>query len=122
MTNFPDQPQNSYPKFFTTAQWQKLLKNGPLDARQICPVVKLFTPDASATWLLASVSPEEPELAFGLCDLGVGFPELGYVSLDELASLRGQLGLPVERDRHCVLDQTLQTYTDRADVLRRIEI
>jgi Protein of unknown function (DUF2958) len=59
---------------------------------------------------------------FGLCDLGAGFPELGYVSPPELASLRGQLGLPVERDRFCVLDQTLQTYADRANTLSRIDV
>lgn len=35
---------------------------------------------------------------FGLCDLGLGFPELGYVSLLELEALRGQAGLPVEID------------------------
>ena len=31
------------------------------------PVVKLFTPDAGATWLLASLDPEAPDIAFGLC-------------------------------------------------------
>ena len=33
---------------------------------------------------------------FGLCDLG--FPELGYVSLNELRATRGPLGLGIERD------------------------
>jgi len=122
MTTLTDRPQNPYPKRLTKQQWQTLLKNDPLDASQMRPVVKLFTPDANATWLLASISPDEPERAFGLCDLGAGFPELGYVWLPELASPRGQLGLPVERDRHCVLDQTLQTYADRANTLSRIEV
>ena len=35
---------------------------------------------------------------FGLCDLG--FPELGYVSLNELQGVRGPLGLGIERDLH----------------------
>jgi hypothetical protein len=43
-------------------------------------------------------------LAFGLCDLGMGCPELGYVSVMELQSVRGKLGLPVERDRHFEAD------------------
>jgi len=64
------------------------------------PVVKLFTPDAGATWLLTAINPDNADLAFGLCDLGQGFPELGLVSLAELATVRGGLGLPVEQDRH----------------------
>ncbi|MDB5723494.1 MAG: transposase, partial [Novosphingobium sp.] len=32
------------------------------------PVVKLFTPDAGATWLLTELDPDEPDIAFGLCD------------------------------------------------------
>jgi hypothetical protein len=35
---------------------------------------------------------------FGLCDLG--FPELGYVSLNEMRGVRGALGLGIERDLH----------------------
>ncbi len=57
------------------------------------PAVKLFTPDAGATWLLASLDPAAPAIAFGRCDLGLGFPELGTVSLTELAEVRGAIGL-----------------------------
>jgi hypothetical protein len=64
------------------------------------PVVKLFTPDANATWLLTELDPANPSLAFGLCDLGLGSPEVGYLSLDEIANLRGPMGLPIERDEH----------------------
>jgi len=78
------------------------------------PVVKLFTPDANATWLLSELDPDDPDLAFGLCDLGLGSPELGYVRLSELASVRGRFGLPVERDLYFVPDKTLQAYSDDA--------
>lgn len=78
------------------------------------PVVKLFTPDANATWLLTELDPGEPDRAFGLCDLGLGFPELGYVALSELRALRGQLGLPVERDEHFIADRPLSAYADVA--------
>jgi hypothetical protein len=64
------------------------------------PVLKLFTPDAGATWLLTEIDPDNPTLAFGLCDLGLGCPELGTVDLDEIAAVRGRFGLPVERDEH----------------------
>lgn len=83
------------------------------------PVVKLFTPDANATWLLSELDPCE-ELLFGLCDLGVGCPELGYVSLRELQSLRGPLGLPVERDRWFGAEKTLDQYAKIAKQERRI--
>ena len=81
------------------------------------PVVKLFAPDGAATWLLSELDPDAPDLAFGLCDLGLGFPELGSVSLAELAGFRGRLGLPVERDRHFVPTMTLSAYAE--DALRR---
>jgi Protein of unknown function (DUF2958) len=64
------------------------------------PVVKLFTPDANTTWLLTELDPENPTIAFGLCDLGLGSPELGSVSLQEISSVRGSIGLSVERDEH----------------------
>jgi hypothetical protein len=64
------------------------------------PVVKLFTPDANATWLLTELDPDDPTLAFGLCCLGLGSPELGSTCLREIAKVRGPLGLPVERDLH----------------------
>ena len=55
------------------------------------PVVKLFIPDAGATWLLTELDPKGPDLAFGLCDLGVGYPELGYVRLSEILEVRGRV-------------------------------
>lgn len=78
------------------------------------PVVKLFTPDAACTWLLTEIDPLDPDLAFGLCDLGMGCPELGYVSLAELASVRGRLGLSIERDLHFVARQSLSAYASDA--------
>lgn len=78
------------------------------------PVVKLFTPDGACTWLLSELDPDEPDLAFGLCDLGLGYPELGSVLLSELDALRGPLGLPIERDLHFWPDKTLSAYADAA--------
>ena len=75
------------------------------------PVVKLFTPDAGCTWLLSELDPEEPDIAFGLCDLGLGFPELGYVSISEIARLRGNLGLSVERELSFKATKSLLEYS-----------
>jgi len=57
--------------------------------------VKLFTPDAGWTWYGIEYDPED-RLVFGFV-IGLD-AELGYFSLDELESVRGPLGLPVERD------------------------
>jgi hypothetical protein len=35
-------------------------------------VVRLFTPDAHATWLLAALDPTDGDTAYGLIDLGSG--------------------------------------------------
>lgn len=90
---------------------------GAVDHR---PVVKLFTPDANATWLLSELDPDNPDWAWGLCDLGLGFPELGTVSMSELGTVRGALGLPVERDLHFTPDKTLSGYAEEALLLQRI--
>jgi Protein of unknown function (DUF2958) len=84
------------------------------------PVVKLFTPDANATWLLTEIDPENHDWAFGLCDLGLGFPELGYVSLHELSTVRGRLGLTVERDLHFRGDKPISVYAREARLAGRI--
>jgi hypothetical protein len=111
-----------YPKFFTQAQWQKALARHSHDSLLSQKlVVKLFTPDGSGCWLIASVDPTDPDIAFGLCDLGLGFPELGYVSLQELHQLRGKLGLPIERDRYATLEKPLRHYSDVACQLGHLE-
>lgn len=104
---------------------ERLLANGKLrlalteegrDEPDFLPVVKLFTPDGACTWLLTELDPDDPDIAFGLCDLGMGFPELGSVSLTELASVRGRLGLPVERDLHFSPAKTISAYAEEARV------
>lgn len=78
--------------------YARLLANGATDTEtDHFPVVKLFDPTGPATWLLTELDADGDTL-FGLCDLGFGFPELGSVSLAELASVKGRLGLGIERD------------------------
>lgn len=97
-----------------------LLVNALAPERDHKPVVKLFTPDASATWLLSECDPDEPDRLFGLCDLGLGYPELGFVSLSEILEVRGRLGLPVERDMHFVANKPLSVYAEEARIRGRI--
>jgi hypothetical protein len=56
----------------------------------------------------------------GLCDLGMGFPELGYVSLQELKSLDLPFGLTIERDKYFEPDKTLAEYAEIARSNQRI--
>ena len=64
------------------------------------PVVRLFTPDAHLTWLLATLDPADGDTAWGLIDLGIGMPELGCIKLSDLATIVGPQRLPVRRDLH----------------------
>jgi len=65
---------------------------------------KFFTPDAQWTWyvLEAEVVPDDVAGGYDVEFFGfvVGqFAELGYFTLSQLQSVRGGLGLEVERDR-----------------------
>ena len=64
----------------------------PLEEKVV--IAKFFTPDSSWTWY--AVEFDGDDLFWGLVD---GFEkEWGYFSLNELQSVRGKLGLPIERD------------------------
>lgn len=107
------------------ADWPDLYTNFALDDQDalgdVRPFIKLFTPDAGAKWLIAAAPPDQTELLYGLCDLGQGFPEAGYVSLDELMALRGPLGLHVERDLWFDPSKTLREYAADAREHQRIQ-
>lgn len=108
----------------TDDQRTALLANGrqSLEERGFdpAPVVKLFTLDAGATWLLTHIDPDVPDHAYGLCDLGLGCLEMGWVSLAELVALRGPLGLPVERDLYFRPEKRLSAYAREAQRAGRI--
>lgn len=97
----------------------QLLANGQralegLNTDNTKPVLKLFNPCGAATWLISERDPEEPDLLFGLCDMGFGCPEIGRVSLAELEALRLPFGLRIERDIHFKADKSLIEYADEA--------
>lgn len=92
------------------------------DTADLKPVVKLFTPWGGATWLFSELSTEDNDQLFGLCDPGLGSPELGYASLNEIAGVRGPGGLRIERDMHARLDKPLSFYAQAAQLARRITV
>ena len=99
----------------TAEQRIQLIANGQAraDGQELDPepVVRLFTPDAHATWLLTELDSEDGDTTFGLCDLGLGMPELCRVRLSELASVRGPMGLPITRDLYFAAQRSLSEYT-----------
>mgnify|MGYP006286966751 CR=1 FL=1 len=107
-------------KPFTKPQLAKLRANAELrDSSRTQPVVKFFCPWGAATWLISELM-EDGDTMFGLCDLGMGEPELGYVSLSELRSIRGPFGLTIERDIHFTPNKTLADYAEEANTQGRI--
>ncbi len=92
----------------------KLLANWSDEHEDHKPVVKLFDPTGAATWLITEMSHDDNDILFGLCDLGLGFPELGYVSLKELESVSGFAGLGIERDIHFEAEHPLSVYAESA--------
>jgi hypothetical protein len=109
-----DMIRSSIMKILTKAIEKKLLANGAAKAHNHKPVLKLFG-GAACTWLITEMDPEDNDRLFGLCDLGMGTPELGYVSLKELMTIRFQpFGLGIERDRFFEADKTLHEYTEES--------
>jgi len=108
----------------TEEQRAQLLANGATynadETYDPYPVVKIFTPDGAATWLLTHLEPECPDIGFGLCDLGFGCPEMGSLYISELLAVRGGLGLPVERDLHFTAKKPLSAYAADARRARAI--
>jgi hypothetical protein len=82
--------------------------------------VKLFYPASAATWLLTELDPVDEDIAWGLCDLGMGCAEFGTVRISELASFRGRFGLGIERDRFFEAKAPISRYITAADHAGRI--
>jgi hypothetical protein len=79
------------------ADWEKLKKAGP---EYWPPIVKLFNPCGAQTWWIAGCDPENPDLLTGVADLGFGIVEAGTVSMNEIRSITGPLGIGIEKDQY----------------------
>lgn len=85
------------------------------------PVVKVFNPYGSGTWMFTEYD-EDRQAFFGLCDLGFGTPELGYVAKSDMLMLvKTPFGsFPLERDQYWTADGTLSQYAEKANLEGRI--
>lgn len=110
-------------KLITKEIMKKLEANKRLPADKRKPVLKLFNPYGNQTWLFSEIEPDGQGsyTLFGLCDLAMGSPELGYQSLAEIESLMF-LGKPmIERDLWWEPEHTLMKYYDKAYIAGAIE-
>lgn len=87
MELIPKSIQDSIPKLYETQ-----------DVENPLVYLKLFTPDANWSWFVTELSLDQ-DTCFGLVvSPFVESGEMGYFSLNELKTVRGKLGLPIERD------------------------
>ncbi|WP_138476153.1 DUF2958 domain-containing protein [Dyadobacter bucti] len=112
-------------RLYTPEEEAKLRENGKRSESQDIdpvPVVKLFATNGRAIWLLTELSPFYEGMAFGLCDLGMGCPELGDVYLPELEEIKQRnTGLPaVERDDNFSPEHPLSIFTEAARLFGQI--
>lgn len=91
---------------------EQLPLKGTRSEKDYEPVCKLFLPWTSGTWLLTEM--DQDGLAFGLADLG--YPEMGYISIDEIWEVIGPGGLRVEKDRHFKASKPLSEYATQARI------
>jgi len=96
-----------------------LLANGRDRERDHHPALKLFNPTGPATWLSCAMEADGDTL-YGLCDLGFGEPELGYVRLDELKEVSSGLVTGLERDLSFRAPYPISLYTRTAKATGRI--
>jgi hypothetical protein len=117
---------------FTQTQYDLLVKNGLAENtdQDHAPVVKWFTPDANATWLISEII--DDETAFGLCDMGHGCPELGYISIQEIGEYISPFSNRIERDIcfegkfpmsvYYEAARSIQMITENFDLLQQAEM
>ena len=61
------------------------------------------------------MSPSDEDTLYGLCDLGLGYPELGYVRLSELHSMTLHVpsaGIGLEQDLYFKPSHSLSVYAE----------
>ena len=90
-----------------TEEFETLFKDYPLYSQEHekdpLVIAKLFDPTGSASWFLLEYDPVE-KLAFGYVT-GMTADELGYISLTEMESIKGPLGIGIEQDMYFIQKQ-----------------
>jgi hypothetical protein len=84
------------------------------------PVVRYFTPWSRASWLIVDIDVDDGDTMYGLCDLGVGEANLGYVLLSDLEDIVGPRDMRVERDVNWKPTRRISDYARAAQVAKRV--
>lgn len=106
-------------KLLTTEVMAKLIHNNSKRDQDHPPVVKLFLPGTNCVWLFSEIE-RDGDTLFGLCDLGMGEPELGYASFSEMTSIRTTFGTVIERDLNFKTERPMSDFVKAARTARRI--
>lgn len=78
------------------------------------PVVRLHIPGKEAYWLFSCIVSGTEQMAYGIFEIGLGSPELGYFDLSEIAELKFEGGLELENDLQFKGEHSLMKYADIA--------
>ncbi len=78
-------------------QWRLVGEGSDEDDAQLKFWVKIFNPSGGETWWICEQNPDRPNELFGYMT-GCHCPEWCYISLAELQSIKGPLGIGLERD------------------------
>jgi hypothetical protein len=90
-------------------------------AMNLRPLVKIYMTQPRRVWLLTDIDPVFPHLAFGVCDLGTGLPNVGSFRMDAFMLCRDALGLPIYRDPDFKATMTLREYAIDASLRGRLD-
>ena len=105
-------------KRLTKEQHDMLIQNGrhieTYGDDDVMPVTKLFSSDGNQTYLLFAVDDCDHDLAYALCDLGVGTPEIGTIRLSKVANGQTSFGLSVEFDPNWKPTMSMHEYIEKA--------
>ena len=113
------QPEIPLP-FISQEQRKQLLHNGRNTEQDPYPVVWLHMPGSGVQWLLSAIDPDNSSIAFGLCDLGFGVPELETVSFGEIALISSELVRPIECNQDFKALYPMSVYARAASLAGKI--
>jgi len=84
-------------RLMTDALIKRLAQLGDQDVPDPIIAAHFFDPCGSADWYVTAYYPED-NVIFGWAEIVPGMGEWGYTSVAELQSIKGPLGIGIERD------------------------
>jgi hypothetical protein len=95
------------------ANWTEQLPRKGRNEIDYEPVVLLRIKFTTIAWLLTEKEPGG-SMCFGLCDMGQGYPEIGYLDLEDLASTPLPPGHQLQQETDFIADKPLSKYASAA--------